>query len=255
MHRFYSTKKNADGKIIITGPDVNHIRNVLRMKPLERIQVCDGKGTEYECIIETLDAGQVVADVVKEAASENELPVKITLYQGLPKKEKMELIIQKAVELGAAEIVPVAMKRCIVKLEDEKKEIKKRERWQMISESAAKQSKRGIIPEVEKVRDFPKAVREALAKGMVLIPYENANGMQTFRDAVKELTGEVAVFIGPEGGFEEEEIAWAMEEGAVPISLGKRILRTETAGLATLSILMYEIECAQEKGKREWKHI
>ena len=161
----------------------------------------------------------------------------------------MELIIQKAVELGATEIIPVMTKRCIVKLEDDKKEAKKLERWQAIAESAAKQSGRGIIPTVGRVMNYKEAIKRAASEGMSLIPYEMAEGMKTLKDAAAKAYSEqvISVFIGPEGGFEEAEISFATENGVIPVSLGKRILRTETAGFTALSILMYEIECAQLK--------
>lgn len=160
----------------------------------------------------------------------------------------MELIIQKAVELGAVEIIPVMTKRCIVKLEDEKKEAKKLERWQAIAESAAKQSGRGIIPMVSGVLPYKEAIKKASAEGMALIPYEMAEGMKTLREAATAAPEQqvISVFIGPEGGFEETEVEFAKEQGVIPVSLGKRILRTETAGFTTLSILMYEIETAQQ---------
>lgn len=259
MYRFYCEEGSAkDGKLALAGGDVNHIKHVLRMRAGERLIACDGNGKEYVCSIESLEAERIVLAIEEERQSESELPVRITLYQGLPKKDKMELVIQKAVELGAACIVPVTMKRCVVKLEEEKKEEKKRERWQAISMSAAKQSGRGIIPNIEKTVSYQKALKDAAARGIVLVPYERAEGMGTLKNAIKELTVklektgtsskpplELSLLIGPEGGFEEEEISAAIASGAVPVSLGKRILRTETAGLAALSILMYEIECTQ----------
>lgn len=251
MYRFYCEEgASFGGNLVLTGSDVNHIKNVLRMKQGECLIACDGNGKDYYCRIEALEAGRIVLKAEEERQSESELPVHITLYQGLPKKDKMELIIQKAVELGAVRIVPVAMKRCVVKLEDERKEEKKRERWQAISESAAKQSGRGIIPNIAKTMHYQNAIKDAISRGMVLVPYEHAEGMGTLKDAIKKLTAEsetfseLSVFIGPEGGFEEEEVASAIAAGAIPVSLGRRILRTETAGLVALSILMYEIECA-----------
>jgi len=187
--------------------------------------------------------------ILGKKQAQTELPVRLVLYQGLPKKDKMELIIQKAVELGATQIVPVMTKRCIVKLEDEKKEAKKLERWQAIAESAAKQSGRAMIPSVYRVVTLKEAVLRAASEGMGLIPYELAEGMQSLKEAARQATEHrtVSVFIGPEGGFEETEVEFAKENGIVPVSLGKRILRTETAGFTTLSILMYEIECATEQ--------
>ncbi len=249
MHCFYCEANNvAEEQITITGSDVNHIKNVLRMERGEELMVCDGTGMQYTCQIKDFSAGEVLLSVQKAEKASTELPVRLKLYQGLPKKDKMELIIQKAVELGAAEIIPVMTKRCIVKLEDEKKEAKKRERWQAIAESAAKQSGRGIIPTVGRVVNYKEAIKKAASEGMAIIPYEMAEGMKSLKSAAKKAAGEqvVSVFIGPEGGFEEAEIAFAEENGVVPVSLGKRILRTETAGFTTLSVLMYEIECASE---------
>ncbi len=250
MHCFYCEAGNVTEKqIIITGSDVNHIKNVLRMKPGEELMVCDGNGTEYTCVISEFPAGEVLLSIQKAEKASTELPVRLKLYQGLPKKDKMELIIQKAVELGAVEIIPVMTKRCIVKLEDDKKEAKKLERWQAIAESAAKQSGRGIIPAVGHVISFKEAIKQAVAEGMALIPYEMAEGMQSLKKAVAQASKQqvISVFIGPEGGFEEAEVEFAKEQGVIPVSLGKRILRTETAGFTSLSILMYEIECADEE--------
>ncbi len=249
MHCFYCEAGNvSENQITITGMDVNHIKNVLRMRMGEELMVCDGTGMEYTCCISDFPAGEVCLTILKAEKASTELPVRLKLYQGLPKKDKMELIIQKAVELGAVEIIPVMTKRCIVKLEDDKKEAKKLERWQNIAESAAKQSGRGIIPTVSRVLNYKEAVKKASAEGMALIPYELAEGMKSLKEAAAEAPKQqvVSVFIGPEGGFEEEEVEFAKESGVIPVSLGKRILRTETAGFTTLSILMYEIECAAE---------
>lgn len=250
MHCFYCEANNvSEGQITITGSDVNHIKNVLRMRVGEALMICDGTGRSYTCQIEDFSAGEVLLSVLKAEKASTELSVRLKLYQGLPKKDKMELIIQKAVELGAVEIIPVMTKRCIVKLEDEKKEAKKLERWQAIAESAAKQSGRGIIPTVSRVLNFKEAVKQASAEGMTLIPYEMAEGMKPLKEAAEKAAEQstISVFIGPEGGFEESEVEFAKENGVIPVSLGKRILRTETAGFTTLSILMYEIECASEE--------
>lgn len=232
-------------QVSIIGTDVNHIKNVLRMRIGEKITVCDGTGMEYTCEIGEFLPGEVKLFIKEAQKAVTELPVKIKLYQGLPKKDKMELIIQKAVELGAVEVIPVMTKYCIVRLEDEKKEAKKLERWQAIAESAAKQSGRGIIPAVSRVMDYKEAVKKASAEGMALIPYEKAEGMNALKTAAQKAPGQkvISVFIGPEGGFDESEVDFARECGVVPVSLGTRILRTETAGFTMLSILMYEIEC------------
>jgi len=172
-----------------------------------------------------------------------ELPSRIYLFQGLPKSDKMELIIQKAVELGAYEIIPMATRRAVVKL-DKKKEESKRKRWQGIAESAAKQSKRMVIPQIAPVMNFREAVECAKELDVKLIPYELAEGMEETRRFIESIVPgqSIAVFIGPEGGFAPEEIELARENGLSPVTLGKRILRTETAGMTVLSILMYYLE-------------
>ncbi len=239
----YQINEN-DKRVIITGADVNHIKNVLRMKVGEELAVSNGQdGREYRCGILSLEEDAVECELrfIKEDAVE--LPVKVTLFQGLPKADKMELIIQKAVELGVTEIVPVATKRCVVKL-DEKKASSKVARWQSIAEAAAKQSKRGIIPQVLSVRSFKEALTQASEMDARLIPYELANGMEHTREILRGICPgqSVAVFIGPEGGFEESEIALAEEKGVEAITLGKRILRTETAGMTVLAWLGYLLE-------------
>ncbi len=245
MHRFYVTKEQInDGNITIMGPDVNHIRNVLRMKPGDEIIICNGQGKDCYCIINEVSETRVTALVSNICDTASELKTKITLYQGLPKLDKMELIIQKAVELGVNEIVPVITKRTVVKLEDKRKEEKKLERWQAISEGAAKQSGRGVIPVVRPVQTYKESVIEASRSGLGLIPYENAADISETRRIIKSLNQyeAVSVFIGPEGGFEEAEIELAKEYKLQPITLGRRILRTETAGLAVLSMMMLELE-------------
>ncbi len=246
MHCFYCEEHNVTGNTVrLEGMDVNHIKNVLRMREGETLTVCDGTGKEYFCEISGYEDGKAVLHILEKKQAQTELPVRLVLYQGLPKKDKMELIIQKAVELGAAEIIPVMTKRCIVKLDEEKKEMKKMERWQAIAESAAKQSGRAVIPKVGRVLSFQEALQKAAGEGMALIPYELEEGMQSLKEAAERAVTQktVSVFIGPEGGFEETEAERAKEQGVIPVSLGKRILRTETAGFTTLSILMYEIEC------------
>ena len=252
MSRFFvDSSAIGDGLIRIEGLDARHILQVLRMKCGDPVTVCDGAGTEYFCRILTAESGALTAEILKSEASAQELPVQITLYQGLPKKDKMDLIVQKAVELGASEIVPVMMKRTIVKLDDPKKEEKKTERWNAVAKSAAEQSGRGRIPLVRPVVTFAEAVREAGAMDAGLLPYECADGMSRSMEVVKRAAacGSVAVFIGPEGGFEEDEVKLAEEAGIVPVTLGKRILRTETAGLCILSLLMAEAECLEEERK------
>lgn len=245
MYQFFVEPSQIQGKrIVITGSDVNHIRNVLRMKIGEEIAVSNGTdGKEYRCGIEEFAEDEVICSLrfVKEDGLE--LPARVTLFQGLPKADKMEFIVQKMVELGVYRIVPVATKRAVVKL-DEKKAKAKVTRWQAIAEAAAKQSKRRIVPEVGAVCSVKEALLQAASMDVKLIPYELSEGMAKTRELIeKTLPGqEIAVFIGPEGGFEEEEVAMAMEAGFVPVTLGKRILRTETAGLTVMAWLMYRLE-------------
>ena len=228
MYHFFVPAENiSDSQVVITGGDFNHIKNVLRMKPNEKFIANDGNGASYCCSIR----------------ESSELPVRLVLFQGLPKADKMELIIQKAVELGAAEIVPVEMVRCVVKL-DEKKKKSKLARWQSIAESAAKQSGRTVIPEVKAVMNFDDALKYAETLDVLLVPYECADSLKKLREKIDGLkTGMSAgIFIGPEGGYEEKEIEKAKEHGGEIVSLGKRILRTETAAIASLSICMFNIE-------------
>ncbi len=245
MSRFYvSASQVEDDRIFIEGDDFNHIKNVLRMKAGEGFIVCADDGRAYDVTVMGFEDKRVICQVTAEIEDGAELPCRITLYQGLPKKDKMELIIQKAVELGASEIVPVMMKRTIVKLDDEKKEAKKIERWQTIAEEAAKQSGRGIIPKVRGVVTYKEALDLSKENVYNVIPYEKAEDIVKSSEVMKEAAEKesVGIFIGPEGGIDEEELKTAMDAGIKPISLGKRILRTETAGLCTLSVLMFEIE-------------
>ena len=245
MYSFFVEPSQIQGNdIIITGSDVNHIRNVLRMKVGEELSVSNGVDEkEYRCGIEEFREDSILCKLrfVKEDGME--LPAKVYLFQGLPKADKMELIIQKAVELGVYEVIPVATKRAVVKL-DEKKAKNKIARWQGISEAAAKQSKRRVIPEIKHVMTMKEAIQYASDMDVKLIPYELAEGMAKTKQIISSLQpGQtIAVFIGPEGGFEESEIEQAMEAGIQPITLGKRILRTETAGFTVLGWIMYQLE-------------
>lgn len=244
-HFFVEPYQIKEKEIWILGQDVNHIRNVLRMKPGEQITVSSRQddGRAYRCRIHSLEEEQVRAEILWVQEADAELPIRISLFQGLPKGDKMELIIQKAVELGAWEIVPVASRRAVVKL-DEKKAQAKVKRWNAIAESAAKQSGRLRIPQVRSVMSFKEAADYGAGFDKKLIPYELAKGMEQTRTALGEIQpgDSVAIFIGPEGGFEEEEVKLASERGFAPITLGKRILRTETAGMALLSVLMFQME-------------
>ncbi|MBQ0043048.1 MAG: 16S rRNA (uracil(1498)-N(3))-methyltransferase [Lachnospiraceae bacterium] len=253
MYQFFVDRSQInieDKRVMITGDNYNHLINVLRIKPGEEFAVSDGEdGKEYRCAL--LEGGCDAAGesalceirFIKEA--DNELPVRVHLYQGLPKSDKMELIIQKMVELGVYEIIPVNMSRCVMKLDDKK--VKSRvERWNSISEAAAKQSKRKIIPQVSQPLSFKQAVNDVLQKGMdiKLVPYELAEGMEATRNILGNIEADkdIAVIIGPEGGIAENEIALATENGFEIITLGKRILRTETAGMAIMSVIAYLTE-------------
>lgn len=253
MPRFYVEDcSNAEKSIRITGEDVNHIKNVLRLSAGDAITICDGAGTEYECRIGQIEKDCVLADIEDINQNTAELRCKITLFQGMPKSDKLEFIIQKAVELGVAEIVPVMMKRTVVKLEEKKKQ-KKLERYQAIAQAASKQSGRGVIPEVGMFQSWKEAISYAKEFDCILLPYENADGIsyahQVIREAAALPTGaKIGIFIGPEGGFAKEEIDEAKAFGAKIITLGNRILRTETAGLTILSILMFAMEGTEENG-------
>lgn len=248
MHHFFvSPDQIAGDQVRITGQDVNHIKNVLRVKPGEEILVSDGTGRDHLCQVESLEVQSVEARIVSTDEQGRELPSRIWLFQGLPKSDKMELIIQKAVELGAAGIVPVATKNAVVKL-DPKKEEAKLKRWQAIAGSAAKQSKRSLVPEVLGLMTLKEAFDYVERQGFSvrLIPYEHQEGMEGTRKELEALEAgqDIAVFIGPEGGFDQGEIQLALCRGVRPVSLGRRILRTETAGLAILSVLMMRLEGA-----------
>ncbi|MDE7417600.1 MAG: 16S rRNA (uracil(1498)-N(3))-methyltransferase [Lachnospiraceae bacterium] len=249
-HFFVEPSQISDRSVIITGDDVNHIRNVIRLKPGDEISISNGvDGRDYRCGIEEITDTEVVCTLrfIKEDGVE--LPSRVYLFQGLPKGDKMEFIIQKMVELGVYEIIPVAMKRCVVKLDDKKAKAKTA-RWQGIAEAAAKQSKRGVIPRVREVMGYQEALKYAENLDVKLVPYEMENllegaaGMAGTRQVIDSLEPgqSVAVLIGPEGGFEENEIQSAIDCGMRPITLGKRILRTETAGMTVMAWIMYQLE-------------
>jgi len=245
LHLFADPSDVQDELLTITGPEVNHIRNVMRLKPGEEISVSiGGDGKEYRYGIESYTEDSVLCRLRFVKDKEVELPVKVLLFQGLPKADKMDLIVQKAVELGAAEIIPVSMERCVVKL-DAGKAAKKTARWQTIAESAASQSRRSIIPRVLAPMSMREAVEYAKEQTEVrVIPYElqeDDGSAKQYLESLKEGQS-VSIFIGPEGGFTPAEVELAKEAGIRPISLGRRILRTETAGLAILSWLIYILE-------------
>lgn len=245
MYQFFvEPSQIQDKKIIITGGDVNHIKNVLRLKTGEEIAVKNGvDGKEYRCGIEAFAQDSVICSLRFIREEGVELSSEIYLFQGLPKADKMELIIQKSVELGVFEIIPLAVRRCVVKL-DEKKAAARVNRWQGIAKAAAKQCRRGIVPTVKEPMSMKEAISYAGRMDVKLIPYELAQDMAHTKKMIEAVRPgqKVAVFIGPEGGFEESEVSEAFAAGIEPVTLGKRILRTETAGLTVLSWLMYHLE-------------
>ncbi|MCI9283789.1 MAG: 16S rRNA (uracil(1498)-N(3))-methyltransferase [Lachnospiraceae bacterium] len=244
MYHFFVTPAQVrDGCCFITGQDVKHIRNVLRMKPGEQIGIRDGISHNYICSITEIGTEEICARILSEEEDGSELPARIYLFQGLPKGDKMEWIIQKAVELGAYQIVPVATRRAVVKLDSKKAEAKGK-RWNAVAESAAKQSGRMMIPKVSGVIGFSEACAMAGQLDCALIPYELARDMGETREVLSRIRPgmQVGIFIGPEGGFDVEEVEEAKAAGLLPITLGRRILRTETAGMTALSILMFHLE-------------
>lgn len=242
MYNFFVNETEKKGNcFIITESDFNHISNVLRMKTGDEILVsCNGKSNL--CKIEIF-SDYVKAEIIEEDYHNTNLPIKIHLFQGLPKSDKMELIIQKAVELGVEEITPVEMNRCVVKIEEKKKKSKK-ERWQSIAESAAKQSKRVVIPKVNNIISYKEFLQRAEELSVLLVPYENKDGMKATKEALKEIkSGDtVGIIIGPEGGFDEKEIELVTDKNGKTISLGSRILRTETAAIASVTMCMLYAE-------------
>ncbi|MCR4696319.1 MAG: 16S rRNA (uracil(1498)-N(3))-methyltransferase [Lachnospiraceae bacterium] len=245
MQHFFVDKNNIfDNTIIIEGSDYNHIKNVLRMKEGEEISVGNGEDeNEYRCMIDRFEDDKVYCKLMFVKEANVELPAKVTLYQCLPKADKMELIIQKCVELGVSEILPVASKRCVVKLDD-KKASGKVSRWQGIAEAAGKQSKRAYVPIIGQVLSYKDALKDAGKADIKIIPYELSEDVESTKKIFENIKPgqSVAVLIGPEGGFEEEEVTIAREAGFTPISLGKRILRTETAGMTVMAWLTYCLE-------------
>jgi len=234
----------SEKTVTIVGNDVNHIKNVLRMKIGEEFAVSNGEdGREYRCAVREYADDTVDCELRFIKEDNVELASKIYLFQGLPKGDKMETVIQKAVELGVYEVIPVSMSRSIMKL-DTKKAVSKVARWQSIAEAAAKQSKRAFIPRVHEVISFKQALEYSEGLNIKLIPYEMAEGMEHTRELIKKITpGEsIGFIIGPEGGIDEAELESAIKSGFETITLGKRILRTETAGMTVMSILMYHLE-------------
>jgi 16S rRNA (uracil1498-N3)-methyltransferase len=243
MFNFFVEDNSRSGNCYyIEGADFNHIKNVVRMHTGDRILVSE-KGMSHLCEIVSLEGEICTAEIVEENYQNTDLPVEIHLFQALPKGDKMELIIQKTVELGVDKIHPVEMKRCVVKLDDKKKK-SKLQRWQSISESAAKQSKRCKIPEIGEVLTFREAMARSEEMDLFLVPYESERGMASTKDALSEIRAgmKIGIIIGPEGGFEDSEVETAIETGGKVVSLGSRILRTETAAMTSVGMVMLHVE-------------
>ncbi len=243
MYNFFvNEKQRLNDKYVIKDSDFNHIKNVLRMTVGDTFLVSNN-GVSNLCEIEEFESESVIARVIEENYNDTSLPINIYLFQGLPKGDKMELIIQKTVELGVESVIPVEMNRCVVKLDDKKKKSKV-SRWQSISESAAKQSKCNKIPEISEVLTYKQALEKAKELDLLLVPYESKNGMADTKEALSQIKKgmSVGILIGPEGGFDEKEIELATENGGKVVSLGKRILRTETAAITTVGMCMLHAE-------------
>lgn len=243
---FIKSNQIVDNKIIITGTDVNHIKNVLRLKIDDDIRICNtDTSRNYVCAISQITSEQIDCTILKELNDDIEGNVELHIFQGLPKADKMELIIQKGTELGVKEFIPVSFKRCVVKLSG-KDEDKKIERWNKISEVASKQCGRDIIPKVRKIETVKDVCSQIINYDLVLLAYEGEtqNYIKKELKNVKDLKNsyKIAVIIGPEGGIDVEEVNTIKASGAKVISLGKRILRTETVALQVASIIMYELE-------------
>lgn len=242
---FVRNNQIKDNKVIITGEDVNHIKNVLRLNIDDNIQICNvDTAINYTCGISKISNGAIECIIFNNIKSNSESNIHINIFQGLPKSDKMELIIQKSVELGVNEITPVEMKRCVSKIE-EKSKSKKLERWQKISEVAAKQCGRDIIPKINQIITIKNICKLTSEYDIVLLAYENEE-KNTLKNVLKTLENKknlkIGIIIGPEGGIDYKEVQKLVEAGAKTITLGKRILRTETVGLAMASIIMYELE-------------
>lgn len=243
MRRFFAENICADnGTVVLSGDEARHISNVLRMKAGDEALLINGEGTQYRSVLESIADGEVRLRIIEAEACAAEPETHVTLFQCLPKQGKMEVIIQKCVELGIWEIVPVSSKRCVVKLEGKDQKLI---RWNKVSAEAAKQCGRAYVPRITppiKLDDI-----DLSGFDLVLVPYENEGDVslkQVLRESIEsgKNFSRVALIIGPEGGFEPSEVERAIGKGGIAVSLGKRILRTETAGMAALAQIMYELD-------------
>lgn len=246
MYKFFVTEEQIkDKKINIIDDDVNHIKNVLRLERNEEIEICNiSSSTNYLCKIIELTNKNVECEIIKNIESNKESSVYLHIFQGIPKAEKLEMIIQKTTEIGVSEITPVEMSRCVVKLDDKSK-AKKLLRWRKIAEVAAKQSKRDKIPIINMPINIKNIYEKISDYDIVLVAYENEQ-TNIIKDILKSIpkaeTIKIAVIVGPEGGIDEKEIELLTQQGIQSVSLGKRILRTETAPIVLSSIIMYELD-------------
>ena len=244
MQKFFVEHAQIEGnKTKIIGSDVNHITNVLRLDIGEKILVGDKQlGETYFGSIVEKSKDAVIVNIIEKNETKTEPNVYIHLFQGLPKSDKMEYIIQKCTEIGVSEITPVAMSRCIVKI-DEKENLKKNQRWQQIAKSAAEQSKRDIIPKINLTNNFKNIFENFKEYDIVLVAYEEEriNNIKNVLQNLKNSSHKIAIIIGPEGGLEESEVNEIIRHGGKSVSLGKRILRVETAPLVMSTIILYEL--------------
>lgn len=242
MSRFFVKDTNIHSEYIdITGEDVSHIKKVLRLRLGDNITVCDSKGQDYNARIEKIEDDFIRTFIINTKKCETEPPVEVTIFQGIPKSDKMDLIIQKCVELGIHKIVPVLTEHTVVRLETNRDIDNKVTRWQRISMEAAKQSNRGIIPEVGFPVTFDKALEKTCEFDLSIIPYEKENSIKLRNCLTGRSIDKISFYIGPEGGFSEKEIEKARAKGIKPVTLGPRILRTETAGIAVLAIILFQL--------------
>lgn len=252
MNKFFVDPQNVlidDKKIIINSSvDVKHLSKVLRMNIEDELLISDSKGKDYLCIIEAIDKNEVICNILRDDLDSNESPIHITLFQCLPKGSKMEMLLQKNVEVGVSKFIPVASKRCVAKLEGKKKTDGKVERWNKIVREAAMQSKRSMVPEVDTPINLKEIEKFSSMMDILLVPYEDE--IVTYvsdLDIPRQGKANVGIVIGPEGGFAAEEIEYLKSIGARIVTLGPRILRTETAGIVASSLVLYEFG---DMGKR-----
>lgn len=241
MHKFFVESNQIEGNnIYITGKDLIHIKNVLRLKPSDRIEI-SCSGTNYLTEIVEISKENIKTQIINSSIGNRESSIEITLYQGLAKGSKMDLIIQKCVEIGVKDFYAIETDRAVVKINDKKKEDTKIQRWQSIAEEAAKQSKRDYIPKMKGILNFKEMIDILSEEKNIIVPYENEENL-SIRDGLRKVEGnKINLIIGPEGGFEDNEIQSLENIGASIVTLGPRILRTETAGLVSSTIILYEL--------------